>query len=272
VIPQFTAHSYGLFHALAVFALFVSLVLYLPAAIRTGTADTKLVERRTARHAGLLTLLYLLCNFVFAKFLFDLRQDPSALDWHNYLRLEHYRGGFWGWPAVFLPLALAYPFVFGLARVLTLRAISLALPGVLILQKAACFAAGCCAGVPTDLPWGVAFPRESLCPTPGVSVHPVQLYDVLVAIGMSVVVSTMDRFVRLRAFLFPVVVGLFGASRFATDFWRPEFEGALSLRQCLASGAAVVALLLLVFGRSPWRALLRDNSPADDGGRDRPAA
>jgi prolipoprotein diacylglyceryltransferase len=264
VFPQFSGYTYGLLHAVAAFALLVSLLTFLPAALRAGTADFRLLEKRTKLHASVLTLLYLLCNFVIAKFLFDLRQDPTALDWRNYLRLEHWRGGFWGWPIAFLPLALAYPFVLRLPPMLTLRAISLALPSVLILQKLACFSAGCCTGVPTDLPWAMKFPVGSLCPTPGVPVHPVPLYDVLFAIGIAVVVSTMDRFAATRAFLFPVVVGMFGLNRLVTDMFLPEFNGALSLRQCLAGGAALACAAVLLVGRRPWRTLLRDTGSANN--------
>src|SRR5262249_29185329 len=156
---------------------------------------------RTARHAGALTLLYVLCNFVVAKVLFDLQRDGLALDWHNYLRLEHYQGGgFWGWAIIFLPLALAYPFLCRLPPVLTLRAVSLALPPVLVLQKMGCFAAGCCTGIQTSAPWGTVFPQDSLCPTPGVPVHPVPVYDALFAVAMWVIVVLMDRFAAARAF------------------------------------------------------------------------
>ena len=80
MFPQFTAYTYGLFHAFALLAFFIYLIQFLPAAIRVSTSDIRQIERRTARHAGLLTLVYLLSNFVVAKFLFDLRQNPADLD------------------------------------------------------------------------------------------------------------------------------------------------------------------------------------------------
>lgn len=40
-----------------------------------------------------------------------------------------------------------------------------------------CFSAGCCYGIPTDLFWGVRFPETfGIGPTPGVLVHPTQIY------------------------------------------------------------------------------------------------
>ncbi len=40
-----------------------------------------------------------------------------------------------------------------------------------------CFAAGCCYGAPTDLPWGVVYPAGGK-PPGGVPLHPTQLYEV----------------------------------------------------------------------------------------------
>lgn len=47
-----------------------------------------------------------------------------------------------------------------------------------ILGRLGCFAAGCCYGSPTNLPWGVTFPPGSLAPA-GTILHPAQLYSVL---------------------------------------------------------------------------------------------
>jgi prolipoprotein diacylglyceryltransferase len=262
VFPQFTITGYGAFQVLALLAFFCGMIFHLGAAVRAQALDLRTAERRLYWHASLLTLLYVFCNVVAAKVLFDLRQsgaEGAEIDWRNYFRLEHYTdGGFWGWPIAFLPLALLYPFVFRLDRVLTLRAMALTLPAVLMLQKAACFCAGFCTGVPTDLPWAMVFPEGSQCPTPGVPVHPVPLYDAVFAFAMySLVLLPMDRGPATRAFLFPTFVGLYGLNRLLTELFRPEFAGSLSLRQWLAAGAVLAFALLLIAGRRYWLSLLR---------------
>ena len=42
-----------------------------------------------------------------------------------------------------------------------------------------CFAAGCCWGRPTDLPWAVVFPHPASAAPRGVPLHPAQLYEVV---------------------------------------------------------------------------------------------
>ncbi len=44
------------------------------------------------------------------------------------------------------------------------------------LGRLGCFAAGCCYGAPTAVPWAVTFPPGSEAP-PGVPLHPTQLYE-----------------------------------------------------------------------------------------------
>ncbi|MDP2309879.1 MAG: prolipoprotein diacylglyceryl transferase [Pseudomonadota bacterium] len=46
------------------------------------------------------------------------------------------------------------------------------------LGRLGCFAAGCCYGAPTDLPWAVVYPMGGK-PPGGVPLHPTQLYEVL---------------------------------------------------------------------------------------------
>ncbi|MDE2039456.1 MAG: prolipoprotein diacylglyceryl transferase [Elusimicrobia bacterium] len=61
-----------------------------------------------------------------------------------------------------------------------------------------CFAAGCCYGLPTSMPWGVTFtdPRAMIDPRLlGRPVHPTQLYE---ALGELVIAALLYRFV-LRA-------------------------------------------------------------------------
>lgn len=49
------------------------------------------------------------------------------------------------------------------------------------LARIGCFLNGCCFGEPTNLPWGIIFPPDSLAGSqfPGVHLHPTQLYESL---------------------------------------------------------------------------------------------
>jgi phosphatidylglycerol:prolipoprotein diacylglycerol transferase len=211
-------------------------------------------------HAGPLTVLYVLCNFVAAKMLFDYVKDAGAHTFFTDPPLEHYRrGGLWGWPIVFLPCAFLYPFVCGVRqRVLYFRALAFTLPPVLALQKVACLLAGCCHGRPTTLPWGVVFPADSLCATPGVPLHPLQVYDGLLALAILGVQVVVDRAggAAGRPLLFPLFVGLYALARFGTEFLRPEADGGLLASQWVELAALVAVGGFLLLGQSAWQRLL----------------
>ena len=65
------------------------------------------------RHAAALTVLYVLCNFLAAKLLFDLVKANGRHTLFDHPALAHFfEGGYWGWPIVFLPCVLVYPFAF----------------------------------------------------------------------------------------------------------------------------------------------------------------
>jgi phosphatidylglycerol:prolipoprotein diacylglycerol transferase len=146
-------------------------------------------------------------------------------------------------------------------RVAYFRCVALLLPPVLAVQKLACFAAGCCGGCPASVPWAVTFPADSLTQTPGVPVHPLQLYDAGLAVLILVVLVVVDRRggEAARPFLFPLFVILYGLSRFASEFLRqraPGEEGFLLLSQELEGLAVVAVLVGLLFGWRLWVRLL----------------
>src|SRR5262249_53784742 len=166
--------------------------------------------------------------------------------------LSHFlEGGFWGWPIAFLPCVLVYPLLLRLPAVPFYRAVAFLLPPVLALQKVACFAAGCCFGCETSLPWAVVFPEDSVCGLPGVPLHPLQVYDALLPLGILVVLIGVDRWGggAARPFLFPLLVGLYALARFGTEFLRPRGAGETLLPgQWLELGAVLAVVLLLTMG------------------------
>ncbi len=250
--------TYAIFQtaSVVVFLLLACWYLRPPQVVSRGGDRICQPQRNLALHALGLTAVYVLCNFVAAKVFFDLRSDPAGLDWRNYLRPQHYfDGGYWGWPAAFFPLVLLYPFVLRLDPAVVLRAVALTLPPVLVLQKTACLAIGCCVGRSTDLPWGMTFADGSRCPTPGVPVHPVPLYDIGISLAAYGVLVWLDRRDATRPFLFPALLAMYGLNRFATEFFRHEYQG-LSLRQVLALAVALGAVTVIALFPGMWRRLM----------------
>lgn len=100
-------------------------------------------------------------------------------------------------------------------RVKTGDSFALPLAAAVAVGRWGCFFNGCCAGTPTDLPWGVDFGD-------GVKRHPTQIYESLFHLGMAVVVGSSmarRRFVGHRLQLYLIAYAVY---RFATEFIRPE--------------------------------------------------
>jgi phosphatidylglycerol:prolipoprotein diacylglycerol transferase len=209
------------------------------------------------RHAAALVFLYILCNFLIAKLLFDfVKAGGGRHTLFDHPALAHFlEGGYWGWPIAFLPLLFAYPLVVGIPRVLFYRVAAFLLPPTFAVQKVACFLAGCCYGVETTMPWAVVFPDDSLCEPPGVPVHPLQVYDAILPLVILIILVVVDYRggKSSRAFLFPLMVALYALARFETEFFRPHQPGELLLGSLwLELGAALAVVLLVGPGRRTW--------------------
>lgn len=153
--------------------------------------------------------------------------------------------------------ALVFFIVRGLPLVATIAA---ATPGLAVghaIGRLGCFLVGDDYGKPTDLPWGVAFPR-GLPPTTA-HVHPTQLYE---AALLAVLAWALLRW-RHRGLSDCVVLGRYlvfaGTIRFAIEFLRVDRRVLYGLSVAhLASAAIVVA------GAYLWTTA-RANAPHDNG-------
>ena len=98
-----------------------------------------------------------------------------------------------------------------------------------------CFAAGCCHGHPTALPWAVRFtdPRASVFPREwlGVPLHPTQLYEFAGEMAIFLALTCYFQRRRIAGTLLPGLVSMaylamYGAMRFVVDFWRGDDPNA----------------------------------------------
>ena len=147
-------------------------------------------------------------------------------------------------------------------RLPVLATLAAATPALAIghaIGRIGCFLVGDDYGRPTDLPWGVAFPR-GLPPT-DVRVHPTQLYEMAALLFVAWLLIRWRR----RGVADAVVLGrylvLAGAIRFAIEFIRvnERIVGPLTLAH-LVSLALVITGVVLLAARgnlSPQRAVTR---------------
>lgn len=117
----------------------------------------------------------------------------------------------------------------------------------LAFGRVGCFLAGCCWGLPTDLPVGVTFAPSSPAGRTGRAVHPTQLYEAAACVILFLMLSAIWRRHRTsegRTFWWGVL--LYSAWRFPVEFLRGDnpsyWPGGLTFSQ----GLCVLALLLAV--------------------------
>jgi phosphatidylglycerol:prolipoprotein diacylglycerol transferase len=138
------------------------------------------------------------------------------------------------------------------ARVPLVQALSAATPALALghaIGRLGCFLVGDDYGKPTDLPWGVAFPR-GLPPT-DVPVHPTQLYETALLLPVVVLLLRWRRHGVADRIVFARYLMLVGAIRFAIEFVRVNAHvlGPFTLAQIFA--AAVCAAGAILASRTP---------------------
>jgi phosphatidylglycerol---prolipoprotein diacylglyceryl transferase len=108
--------------------------------------------------------------------------------------------------------------------------VAFALATAYAVGRVGCFLVGDDYGKPTDLPWGIAFPKGS--PPVDVPVHPTQLYEILASLFIfALLVWVVTPLVRREGVTFYVYLILAGVERFLVEFVRTNPVAALGLTQ-----------------------------------------
>jgi phosphatidylglycerol:prolipoprotein diacylglycerol transferase len=154
-------------------------------------------------------------------------------------------------------LALVFAYFYMRAQGLPVLATSdLFAPGLAIghgIGRLGCFAAGCCWGKPTHLPWAVTFTnKDATTGVPlGIPLHPTQLYEAFAeAIICGVLIAQLRRPHRDGQVIGLYAV-LYGCVRFAVEFLRAHdasnpLGGPFTLEQWVSLALAGAGVFLLV--------------------------
>jgi len=153
------------------------------------------------------------------------------------------RGGM-SWFGGFAGGILAGLFVMQRQHLPKIAVLAAATPALAIghaIGRIGCFLVGDDYGRPTDLPWGVAFPR-GLPPT-AVPVHPTQLYEAVALVPLAWLLIRWRREGRPDTFVLGGYLVIAGAIRFAIEFLRVDVRvlGILTV-------AHVASLLVVTIG------------------------
>lgn len=122
------------------------------------------------------------------------------------------------------------------------------------ISRIGCLCAGCCYGLPCQLPWAIKY-HDSLSIAPlGVYLHPTQLYS---SILLGAIFCLMYWIFQYRytkpGQLLALYLFLSNAERFTVDFWRndrifPSYAGtAFSIHQWVALGIMLCSTLLFMY-------------------------
>jgi phosphatidylglycerol:prolipoprotein diacylglycerol transferase len=152
--------------------------------------------------------------------------------------------------------ALAFAFFYMRAQKLpVLPTADLFAPGVAIghgIGRLGCFAAGCCWGKPTTLPWAVTFTsKDTTTGVPlGVPLHPTQIYEAFAEGIICLILIWRLKRGRQEGGVIGLYFLLYGMVRFAVEFLRVHdesnpFGGPFVLEQWISLVVAVCGAWLL---------------------------
>ncbi len=141
----------------------------------------------------------------------------------------------------------------------TFDALAVGMPLGQFFGRIGCFMAGCCFGKPTGLAWAVRFTHpETLCPVRE-PLHPAQLYEAFLALGVFGVVLWLRKRKRFDGQVLLTYFCLAGLVRFTVEFFRastsmdprgPELFLNMPATQVGALGIAILSGAVLWWG---WR-------------------
>ncbi len=115
-----------------------------------------------------------------------------------------------------------------------------------------CFMNGCCFGRPTDLPWGVSFPPGH--ETYGHAVHPSQIYDSLLSLGLYLGLAWLYRRRTFPGQVFAAYLICYALIRSFVEVFRGDYaERYLGI----ATPAHLISLVILTTGVVLYSLLLR---------------
>lgn len=250
-IGSFPINTYGVFLALA---FLCAILIAVKLAARDGLPQQKIYD---------LSLWMLLSSLVGSKILMlftepEYRNNPLQL-----LSLDFLRSGgvFYGG---LIGAVLTGYFLMKRYNLPWWQTADACAPAIAIgnfFGRQGCFAAGCCWGKPTSLPWGVKFSElgHEVTGVPiGVHLHPTQLYESFAMLIVFGFLLWLHKHKRFSGQVILVYALLYSAIRFAIEFVRDDPRGdifgittltGLSTSQLISLAVGISALVMFVVRR-----------------------
>ncbi|HVU27640.1 MAG TPA: prolipoprotein diacylglyceryl transferase [Verrucomicrobiae bacterium] len=90
-----------------------------------------------------------------------------------------------------------------------------------VFGRTGCLLNGCCYGRPTDLPWAIRFPEDH--PTGGVPVHPTEIYDGLLNLGLYLFLAWLFRRKKFDGQIFATYLLCYAITRSIVEYFRGDY-------------------------------------------------
>jgi phosphatidylglycerol:prolipoprotein diacylglycerol transferase len=153
--------------------------------------------------------------------------------------------------------------------------VAIVLPVGMSLQRIACLLSGCCAGIPTHLPWGIRYDQQSdawssqvvsgqITPADlfSLPVHPAQVYDIMAWMIILFLSARAVRHLRASGSRLLLTILLYGFFRFLLEFLRDplydfipgSYWGIRYIQWMILAGLPLPALIIMVRERRAGKA------------------
>lgn len=112
-------------------------------------------------------------------------------------------------------------------------------------------------GRPTDAPWGIVFPPESIAGTefPGMPLHPAMLYELFINLSIfSLLWFYLRKTGHKDGFIFAAYIALYSFGRFIVEHFRADslMLGPIKAAQAVSLAIAAIAVIVIV-SRRLWQ-------------------
>ena len=239
-IGPITIHTYGFLIAMA---FILGLWLALRQAAREGISKEKITD------IG----FYALFSGIIGSRIFFIATEWEHFSSHPIDMLKVWEGGlvFYGGVIFAIPVAVWYARKQGM---LLWQTADIWAPSIAVghaIGRLGCFCAGCCYGLPTDLPWGVTFNNPETLAIRGVPLHPTQLYESAAELLNFVILLAIRRRKAFHGQLFWVYVLNYAVIRALIELFRGDSERGfilpgISVSQGISAAMLVTACVFLM--------------------------
>jgi phosphatidylglycerol---prolipoprotein diacylglyceryl transferase len=258
-VGPFTVHTYG---ALIALAFLVGLLLAAKEAKRKGIDPERMMDLG----------LYILIAAIVGSRLFQVAVEHKYFFQNPLEIVKIWKGGlaFYGGFIGALFMGIWYLRKHGLPVWKVGDALA---PSIAIGQaigRLGCLSAGCCYGLPTDLPWGITFNAPGTLALPGIPLQPTQLYESFCMFILFGVLWAFRKRITVEGQLFWTYVMSYSVIRFIIEFFRGDTErgfiqmGSFDLSSSQA--VAIFAFMTAVVALTALRAQARKKANAGQEG------